>query len=103
MKADILMKTAASSVGFPICPSQVEKTRSASGKMHSFKNKSKTGATSASPPSNHGTFSVHLANRGRLSFNELTSVKEDKIYCGIVEAIVCVARARKGVSHPKPN
>jgi hypothetical protein len=96
MKADILMKTAASSVGFPMCPSQVEKTRSASGKMHSFKNKSRTGATNASPPSNHGTFSVHLANSGKLSFNELTSVKDDKICCGIEAALT-------GASHLKSN
>lgn len=97
------MKTAASSVGFPMWPSQVEKSRSAPGKIHSFKNKSRTGATNASPPSNHGTVSVHLAKRGRLSFNELTSVKEDKICCVIAGAIVCVARVRKGVSNPKSN
>lgn len=87
----------ASSAGEEICPSQVANHFNTKGRTVSFKARSSRGAIKANKGSTMGNLSTEDSRKGSVSFNELTSVREDKNATGIDQkkhSVMLAARLR---------
>jgi hypothetical protein len=80
-----------------MCPSQVANHFNTKGRMASFKQRSSRGAIKANKGSTAGNLSTKDSRKGSFSFNELTSVREDKNATGIdqkKQSVMLAARLR---------